>query len=103
VRDDLSIAAIIFGLIARSQIKQSGGRQGGDGLALAGLILGSVVAVLFLVGAVCRLLFILIMILIPASSDYSMLPCLWGIRFLILCDRVLEQNSRLYGGGSSFP
>ncbi|MGB7537995.1 MAG: DUF4190 domain-containing protein [Anaerolineales bacterium] len=78
-----AVAAIVIGLIARSQIKQSGGRQGGDGLALAGLILGSVVAALVIVGAVCYLLFLLIMILIPAGSDYSMLPFLRGIRFLI--------------------
>lgn len=34
--------ALIFGLIARSQIKRSGGRQGGAGMALAGVILGAV-------------------------------------------------------------
>lgn len=35
-----SIAAIICGHIARSQIRKSNGEQTGDGLALAGLILG---------------------------------------------------------------
>jgi hypothetical protein len=35
-----SVLAIVFGFIARSQIRASGGRQGGDGLAIAGLILG---------------------------------------------------------------
>lgn len=34
------ILGIVFGFIARSQIRQSGGTQGGDGLALAGIIVG---------------------------------------------------------------
>ncbi len=78
-----AIAAIVLGLVARNQIKQSGGRQTGDGLALTGLILGSVVAGLVIIGVVCYLLFILIMILIPSGSDYSLLPAMWNIRFLI--------------------
>jgi hypothetical protein len=35
-----SIVAIILGFVARSQIRAAQGRQGGDGLALAGIILG---------------------------------------------------------------
>jgi hypothetical protein len=35
-----SFLAVIFGHIALSQIKASGGRQQGDGLAIAGLVLG---------------------------------------------------------------
>ncbi|WP_162250918.1 DUF4190 domain-containing protein [Nocardioides sp. Root140] len=35
-----SVLALIFGYIARSQIKESGGRQDGEGMALAGIILG---------------------------------------------------------------
>jgi VIT1/CCC1 family predicted Fe2+/Mn2+ transporter len=35
-----SIAAIIFGHVALGQIKRSGGRETGTGLALAGLVLG---------------------------------------------------------------
>jgi hypothetical protein len=34
------IVAVIFGHIAKNQIRKSGGRLGGDGLATAGLILG---------------------------------------------------------------
>ena len=34
------ILAIVFGHIARSQIRKSAGRQKGSGMALAGLILG---------------------------------------------------------------
>ena len=37
-----AILAIIFGVIARRQIRESSGTQGGDGLALAGLIIGIV-------------------------------------------------------------
>jgi hypothetical protein len=37
-----SILAVIFGFVARKQIKESGGRQTGEGLALAGIILGFV-------------------------------------------------------------
>ena len=37
-----SVVAVILGFVARSQIRQSQGRQGGDGLALAGIILGFV-------------------------------------------------------------
>jgi hypothetical protein len=35
-----SVLAIIFGFVARGQIKRSGGRQQGSGLALAGIIVG---------------------------------------------------------------
>ena len=53
-----SVLAIVFGFIARSQIKRSGGTQQGAGLALAGIIIGfagiiigigAVVAIAFLV------------------------------------------------------
>jgi hypothetical protein len=37
-----SILAVIFGFVARKQIRDSGGRQGGGGLAIAGIILGFV-------------------------------------------------------------
>ena len=37
-----SLLAIIFGIVARRQIRRSQGRQGGDGLALAGLLVGIV-------------------------------------------------------------
>jgi hypothetical protein len=37
-----AILALIFGEVARSQIKQSGQQQGGAGMAMAGRILGSI-------------------------------------------------------------
>lgn len=36
------IAALVLGLVARNQIKASGGTQGGGGLALAGVITGGI-------------------------------------------------------------
>mgnify|MGYP001235207499 CR=1 FL=1 len=37
-----AILAVIFGFVARKQIRESGGRQGGNGMATAGIILGFV-------------------------------------------------------------
>ncbi len=38
----LSILALVFGFVGRSQIAASGGRQGGSGLALAGILCGAI-------------------------------------------------------------
>ena len=50
-----SLVAVVLGFVARTQIRASQGRQGGDGLALAGIILGFVaigfVVLLLVVGA----------------------------------------------------
>jgi hypothetical protein len=35
-----SILALIFGYVSKSQIERSGGRQGGRGMAIAGIVLG---------------------------------------------------------------
>lgn len=43
------IAAIVMGFVARGQINASGGRQGGNGMALAGIITGGI-AILIAVG-----------------------------------------------------
>ena len=37
-----AVLAVVFGFVARSQIKRSGGMQKGRGLALAGIIIGFV-------------------------------------------------------------
>lgn len=37
-----SILAIVFGLIARNQIRASAGRETGEGMATAGIILGCI-------------------------------------------------------------
>lgn len=44
-----SVLAIIFGFIANSQIRASGGRQGGAGMAKAGIILGFIGVALIIV------------------------------------------------------
>ena len=46
-----SIVAVILGHVSRGEIKRSGGRQQGSGMALAGLILGYIMLVL-LVGII---------------------------------------------------
>ncbi len=42
-----SIAAVILGVIGRKQVNESGGRQIGAGLALAGIILGGLALLAF--------------------------------------------------------
>jgi hypothetical protein len=51
----LSVAALITGIIGRKQIRESGGSQEGDGMAIAGLILGGIPMVLFVL-AICIIL-----------------------------------------------
>jgi hypothetical protein len=48
-----AVLGIIFGFVARSQIRRSGGTQGGDGLAIAGIIVGFAwIALIVILGAV---------------------------------------------------
>ncbi len=47
-----SIVAIVLGLVARNQIRASGGQEAGDGMATAGVILGCVGLVLFVVAVI---------------------------------------------------
>jgi hypothetical protein len=47
-----AVLGIIFGFIARSQIRRSGGTQGGDGLALAGILVGLAWIGLFVIVAI---------------------------------------------------
>jgi uncharacterized membrane protein len=53
-----SIVAVVLGFVARSQIRASGGRQGGDGMALAGIILGflgiTLIVVFFVIGSIAN-------------------------------------------------
>ena len=53
-----SVLALVFGYIARGQIRRSQGTQGGDGMAIAGIVLGwigvgvlALIIVLVVVGA----------------------------------------------------
>ena len=47
------IVGVICGVIARNQIRESSGRQGGDGLAIAGIVLGAVNIILSCIGILC--------------------------------------------------
>jgi hypothetical protein len=46
-----SVVAVVLGFVARNQIRESHGRQGGDGLALAGIVLGFL-AIAFLIAII---------------------------------------------------
>jgi hypothetical protein len=59
------IVGIIAGLVARNEIRASAGRQGGDGLALAGIILGAANILIACVGIVCVLMSFAGMFTIP--------------------------------------
>ncbi len=52
-----SIAAIILGHLAKKEIRDSGGMVGGNGMALAGLILGYTLVGLVVLGVICFVLF----------------------------------------------
>jgi MFS family permease len=57
-----SILALIFGYIARNEIDRSSGRQGGRGLAIAGIVLGWV-------GVVFGIVLLLILLLFAAALN----------------------------------
>ena len=52
-----SIAAIVFGHMARGEIRRSNGQMEGDGLALGGLILGWLSVAMWVIGILIFLLF----------------------------------------------
>ena len=54
-----SIAAIVLGVLAKQEIRASGGRQRGEGLATAGIVLGVVGIVLPLIALVAGFLFLI--------------------------------------------
>ena len=56
-----SILALVFGYIAKKQIAQSNDREGGGGMATAGIVLGWI-------GAATLVAFIVILIIAAASS-----------------------------------
>ena len=53
-----TIVAIVTGHMARKEIRASGGRMDGDGLAIGGLVLGWVSAALWVVGVLVFFLFL---------------------------------------------
>ncbi|NTU79119.1 MAG: DUF4190 domain-containing protein [Chloroflexales bacterium] len=54
-----AIIAIVTGHMARSEIRQSGGRLSGDGMAVIGMILGYAQLALIALGA-CFMLFVIV-------------------------------------------
>ena len=57
-----SILAVIFGFVARKQIRESGGRQGGGGMAIAGIVLG-------FVGVASFILWIVLVIVVTTNLN----------------------------------
>jgi hypothetical protein len=55
-----SILALVFGYVARGQIKRSGGTQGGRGMAIAGIVLGWI--------GVAFILLVIVLAIIGAST-----------------------------------
>lgn len=53
----LWVGALVCGFLAKQQIRASGGTQGGDGMATAGIVLGAIWGVLFVVWVVLRFVF----------------------------------------------
>jgi hypothetical protein len=47
------IVGLVCGIIARNQIRDSAGRQTGDGLAIAGIVLGGINVVISCIGLLC--------------------------------------------------
>jgi hypothetical protein len=66
------IVGVITGIIARNQIRESGGRQGGDGIAVAGIVLGGINIVLTCIGLLCVFAALAGMFTIPfwSMGDY---------------------------------
>jgi uncharacterized membrane protein len=59
----VGVVAVVLGFIARGEIRRSNGQQTGDGMALAGIIMGAIAFVLGLV--------IVVFIVIAIASDPS--------------------------------
>jgi len=50
-----AVLGIIFGFVAKRQIRDAGGVQGGDGMATAGIVLGFIVVALVLISIIASL------------------------------------------------
>jgi uncharacterized protein DUF4190 len=59
-----SILAIVLGVVARNQIRASGGQEAGDGMAKAGIILGCV-------GLALIVAYVVVAVIVAASSGSS--------------------------------
>ncbi len=79
-----SIAALITGYMAKNEIRASGGSQGGDGMATAGIILGWIGIGLTVVGLCIACFFILLpLVLVPlglSMEEYNwLMPALLNV------------------------
>ncbi len=63
-----SIVAVITGHLAKKEIRESGGLLGGDGMALAGLILGYTMIGLTVLAIIIFITVIVLMV--PATSNF---------------------------------
>lgn len=71
------ILGIIFGYIALGEIKQSGDRVGGRGLAIAGITIGAIALALLIAGIVLYFVFIYVLFQsIAPSSGWA--PLFWA-------------------------
>ena len=52
-----SVGAIVLGHMARADIRRSAGQQVGDGFAIAGLVLGWLSVILWLLGVILAIVF----------------------------------------------
>ena len=64
-----AIAAVVTGHLAKKEIRESGNTLGGDGMALAGLLMGYIQLGLFVLFLIIVLLVVLFAI--PAGLSYS--------------------------------
>jgi hypothetical protein len=60
------IVAVVLGIRARGEIRDSGGAQGGDGMALGGIVTGAIAAVVGLAGLV-----LVIVLIATGQADFS--------------------------------
>jgi len=79
-----SIAAVILGYLGRNEIRDSGGRLGGDGMATAGLVLGWIGVGLAVIGCcIAGVVLVLPLCLVPLGLSIeefnSLLPVLFGL------------------------
>ena len=76
-----AIAAIITGHVAKKEIRESQGTLSGDGMALAGLILGYTQLGLIVLGALCLMTLIFASAGSSSSWDgfYSLMPGLMNL------------------------
>ena len=62
------IVGVIAGVVARNQIRENPATQTGDGLALAGIILGAANIVLTCIGVLCFVAFVFVIPLMALNS-----------------------------------